>query len=387
MKFSGKHLFKALCHMQYQRRKFIKNTGLATMGVACAGILESFTGEQEPGNNTSKVERAVAMLEDGSSLATPYWVIDSGKEGPSLAMIAAQHGNEVQGAEVARRFQKICLEQLVSGRVYLIPMSNLPAIRKRKHSSDLGAEENNRLNPDKLHNMQSHWPGNPQGNDTARIAWSLDQAVFGQCTHVVDVHCWEHVKAAETLVYYDHEPSRIMGEVTTTRFISSSAIPEVRGNTMMIRRLMVGRGNGAITVELSGQYQMRELQVHTGVSSMVNIAKRLSMIQGEPELAGKHIARRSDNSHEVIASCPGIFMPGFNEEKGKTLAPEDFVVKGQTLGHIINAVDLTKVTILAPVAGYLWQFGVCHWALCDASLPAQHPYVERGDRIALVITF
>lgn len=371
--------------MRYKRRKFIKNTGLATTGLTCAGIMSSFAVEKKLRNNFTSIEKAIAILEDGSSLATPYWMIDSGKKGPSLALIAAQHGNEVQGTEVARRFKKLCSEQLVAGKVWLVPMSNLPAIRKRRHSFDLGPEENNRLNPEKLHNMQRHWPGNPDGNDTARIAWSLDQAVFGHCTHVVDIHCWEHVKAAETLVYNDHEPSRIMGEVTTTRFISSSPIPEVQGTTMMIRRLMVERGNGAITIELSGQYQMREFQVQTGLSSMVNIAKRHGMIQGEPDSSGKHIERRSDNSHEVVASCSGIFMPGFSEEKVKILAPEDYVIKGQPLGHIINEVDLTRVTVEAPAAGYLWQFGVCHWALCDASLPAQHPYVEEGNLLAIVI--
>ena len=119
---------------------------------------------------------------------------------------------------------------------------------------------------------------------------------------------------------------------------------------------------------------------------MVNIAKRLGMIQGEPELPGKHLERRYNNVHEVVASCSGIFMPGFSEQKGELLAPEDYVVKGQPLGHIINEIDLSRVTVEAPVAGYLWQFGVCHWALCDASLPAQHPYVETGDKLALIIT-
>jgi uncharacterized protein len=372
--------------MKYKRRKFIKNTGLASIGIACTGMLQSFAAGEKFRNNNTRVERALATLEDGSSLATPYWITDSGKIGPSLALIAAQHGNEIQGAEVARRFQKICAEQLVAGRVFLIPMSNLPAIRNRRHSFDLGPEENNRLNPEKLHNMQRHWPGNPKGNDTARIAWSLDNSVFRHCSHVVDIHCWEHVKAAETLLYFDHEPSRIMGEVTVTRFISSSPIPKVQGDTMMIRRLMVERGNGSITIELAGQFQMQEAQVQTGLVSMVNIAKRLGMIKGEPESAGQHIERRSDKSHEVVASCSGIFMPGFSEEKGRNLAPEDYVVKGQPLGHIINESDLKKETVCAPVNGYLWQFGVCHWALCDASLPAQHPYVENGDRIALVIS-
>ncbi len=372
--------------MRYNRRKFIKNTVSGTIGITCTSILQSFARERNLRNNKTLVKKAVAILEDGCSLAIPYWMIDSGKRGPSLVLIAAQHGNEVQGAEVARRFQKLCSEQLIAGKVWLIPMANLPAIRKRRHSFDLGPEENNRLNPHKLHNMQRHWPGNPEGNDTGRIAWSLYQSIFRHCSHVVDLHCWEHVKAAETLVYYDHEPSRIMGDVTTTRFISSSPVPEVKSNTLMLRRLMVEKGNGAITIELSGQYQIQELQVQTGLSSMINIAKRLGMIQGEPELSGKHIERRSDNSHEVVASCSGIFMPGFSEEKGRILVPEDNVIKGQMLGHIINEIDLKKEIVHAPVNGYLWQFGVCHWALCDASLPAQHPYVEAGGRLALIIT-
>jgi uncharacterized protein len=371
--------------MMFNRRNFIKSAGLATLGLTGTGNIKSFAVEQTR-NNSIKVDQAVAVLEDGSSLATPYWMIDSGTDGPSLALIAAQHGNEVQGTEVARRFKKICAERLEAGRVWLIPMSNLPAIRKRRHSFDLGPEENNTLNPEKLHNMQRHWPGNKNGNDTARIAWSLDQSVFRHCSHVVDIHCWEHVKAAETLVYSDHEPSRIIGDVTTTRFISYGSTPEIQGDTMMIRRLMVERGNGAITIELSGQYQMREPQVQTGLHSMINIAKRLGMIKGDPEFSMQQIERRADKSHEVAASCSGIFMPGLCKDKTGTLSPEDYVIGGQILGHIIREDDLASVPVISPVSGYLWQFGVCHWALCDASLPAQHPYVETGDRIALVIT-
>jgi hypothetical protein len=68
------------------------------------------------------------------------------------------------------------------------------------------------------------------------------------------------------------------------------------------------------------------------------------------------------------------------------LAPEDRVEQGQSLGHIIRDKDLVAVPIVAPKSGYLWQYGLCHWSLCDASLPALHPYTEEREVIATVVT-
>lgn len=373
--------------MKNSRKDFLKLTGMAGIGLASPGIVHAyaFGRDNKKYRNQVILDRAVATLEDGSELATPFWRIDSGRDGPSLFLIAAQHGNEVQGAEVARRFQEICAMQLVAGSVWLLPMGNLLAIRSRRHSFDLGPEQNNRMS-DGLNNMQRHWPGDPRGNDTARVTYALDQAVIRHCSHGVDIHCWEHHRAAETLVYDDHEPSRLMSEVTTTRFVSYSSIPVLQRETMMIRRLLPERGGGAITIELSGQFQMQERQVQLGLRSMINIARRLGMIDGEPELIeGPKIVRSSETSHEIHAPASGIFMPAARDNKTSNLMPEDYVDEGQSLGHIIRESDLATAAITAPVSGYLSQYGSCHWNLCDASLPAQHPYVEEGDIIAQTV--
>ncbi len=124
--------------------------------------------------NTLEVDYAVATLTDGSELVNPFWRIDSGRDGPCLGMIASQHGNEVQGAEVARRFAQVCAEQLVAGSVHLIPYGNLQAVRARRHSKDLGPEQPGRFSQG--HNIQQVWPGDPEGNDTERAAYALDQA-------------------------------------------------------------------------------------------------------------------------------------------------------------------------------------------------------------------
>jgi uncharacterized protein len=364
------------------RREFVKLCGLAGLGITTPGIFSSHISRFE--SRGLKTFNASAKLEDGSIFITPFWRIDSGKDGPALLLLAAQHGNEIQGVEVALRFREMCSSQLVSGSVWLLPMANIPAIRERRHSVNLGAEQPVSFAGKEGNNMNRHWPGDPHGNDAERIVFSLDQAVVKNCSHGVDIHCWNHFTAASTLAYRDHEPSRLMGEVAATRFINYSNMPVLQGSATMIRRWMPVRDRGAVTIELSGQYQMLERQIMIGLNTMRNISRQLGMIHGDPVLpVGPRAIVSSETSHEVFASCPGIFMPA-SQKDGQTLMTDDFVREGQQLGHIINTCDLSIVPVVSPADGYLYRLGSCH-ENCDVSLPAQHPYVDEGNLLATVI--
>jgi len=265
----------------------------------------------------------------------------------------------------------------VSGSVWLIPMANLPAARVRRHSSDLGPEQPGRFSQG--YNMQGVWPGAPKGNDNERIVYAIDREVFSHCDHYMDMHCWNHFWAAATLAGRNYEPTRLMGDVTTTRFIMWRDSAPATSHPAMSSQIMFERGGMAMCMELSGQYQIVERQVLIGLQSMVNIAKVLGMIEGEPELMeGPRASITPETSHEVHAPCTGLFV-------GAGLIPDDYVEEGQLLGHIISDVDLGSVEITAPVSGYLWKYG-CHRPICDASLSDQHPYADVGDMLALVVT-
>ncbi len=370
--------------MIIKRRDFISLSGRLSIGLAGINMLPPFSPGLVKRRNPNKVtvDNAVATLEDGTVFKTPYWRIDSGKDGHSLLLISAQHGNEVQGTEVARRFKEICSAQLVKGSVWLIPMAELRGIRVRRYTVESLPEK--RIADKAFHKA---WPGDPNGNDTERIAYSLDQAVVRHCSHAMDMHCWAHINAAGTLAEEDKNPSRALGDVTTTRVISYKNTSMPVSEKMIFSQLMFKRGVVFTVMELSGQYQMQQRQVQIGLSSMVNIAKVLGMINGEPILIkGKRAVQNADTTHEVKAPCSGIFMPSAGKDKMSNLIPDDYVEKGQVLGHIIRDKDLEMVMILSPVSGYLSRFGPCHWGLCDASLPAQHPYTEEGETIAIVVT-
>lgn len=371
------------------RREFLKSASLAGVVLTGAGTAPaqiSSQGSQQKHNEVT-VDYAVARLEDGREISNPFWRVDSGQEGPSLALIASQHGNEVQGAEVARRFQEVCAKQLIAGSVWLVPMANLLAVRSRRHSFDLKPEQNNNVNPDKFHNMQKHWPGDSNGNDTARLAYSLDQSVLRHCSHAVDMHCYAHIFAAAAFSDGEHDLSRAMGEVTTTRFIRyrNTVIP--KNGKMMVSQMMRSRGAGIVVMELSGQFQMQERQIQIGLNSMINIAKLLGMMKGKPEsIEGKRAMLIPTKTHEVQAACTGIFTPAAKEGESISIGPDDYVGQGQPIGHIIRENDLETIPLISPVSGYIRRLGVCHWNLCDASLPAQHPYTEEGEKVAEIVT-
>ncbi|MBD3292374.1 MAG: hypothetical protein GF393_05585, partial [Armatimonadia bacterium] len=141
-------------------------------------------------------------LTDGETLRTPWWEIDSGAEGPTLMVIAAQHGNEVQGTEVIRRFAAICAQEMISGRALLVPFGNLPAIRHRRNSIMIGPEEKH-TDLHREYNMNGQWPGDPQGHDIQRLAHDLYEQLVTQATHVVDLHCWNRFWATCTLATDD----------------------------------------------------------------------------------------------------------------------------------------------------------------------------------------
>jgi len=364
---------------------------MVSYSLVSAGILNMSASEKDYKNrfNNVTLNYAIATLEDGSLLATPFWRVDSGKKGSSLLLISAQHGNEVQGVEVARQFKEICVKQLVTGSMWIVPMANLLAIRIRRHSIDLGPEQSGNFTNG--HDMNLVWPGDVGGNNTERIAYALDQAVVRHCSHAVDIHCYSHCLAANVMVFEDCKPSRLMAHFTTTRFITYQRfghLDTISFRKMSFRQLMQKRGVGVIGLEFSGQFQMKERQIQIGLKSLVNIAKHLEIIEGEPQLIeGLRAVRshKSENTYEVYAPCSGIFMPTQRSDRKVTLTTGNYVDKNQLMGHIIRESDLKTVSIIAPVAGYLWQFSSGHPGF-DASLPSQHPYTKEGNIIAIIVT-
>ncbi|MGD9498156.1 MAG: succinylglutamate desuccinylase/aspartoacylase family protein [Armatimonadota bacterium] len=328
------------------------------------------------------LDYAVATLTDGSQVRTPFWHIDSGREGESFLVLAEQHGNEVQGCEVIRRFRAVCEAELRAGEVFLVPFANLPALRHRRSHVSLGPEQP--YEEHQGHNMNRTWPGDPEGNDTERVAHSLHQAVVRHCSRCLDLHSWSRFTASATLARKDNGHSAAMARAAAIRFINWRPPTGQPGSGTTIGGLFNDGANcGAITVELAPQWVIRPREVAQGLRAAMNLAKLFGMVEGEPELPeGPYVEFGLDEEadkarlHRIEAPCSGLFVEA-------DLQTSDAVEAGQPLGHLIRDEDLETVEFTAPVAGYLWNYG-CFRAHSDVGLPGQHPYASPGDLLASI---
>lgn len=331
---------------------------------------------------TSTLAFANATLTDGRVCTIPYWHLDSGRPGEVFLVLAEQHGNEVQGCEVIRRFRQVCEAQLVAGQVYLVPFANPLALRHRRSHVTLGPEQP--YGEADGQNMNLTWPGDAEGNDTARVSYALWQAVGRHCTRCLDLHSWSRFTATAALSRDDVPGSHAMALASAIRFVQGRPRPNpAPGQPSLIGVMFNNYGKAALSIELAPQWVIREKEVALGLRAATNIAKLLGLIEGEIEaLEGPVVHFRQEDkasrTHEVSAPCSGLFV-----ENG--LETSDYVEQGQKLGHIISDETLETVEILSPTSGYLWEYG-CHRTDCDVALPDMHPYADAGDPLASVMT-
>ncbi|MCE5237637.1 succinylglutamate desuccinylase/aspartoacylase family protein [bacterium] len=331
---------------------------------------------------TCELGTITASRRDGAEVRVPYWHLQSGQPGEVLAVTAAQHGNEVQGCEVVRALREVCERDLLRGEVYLIPFTNLPAVQHRRSHTTLEGEQP--YGEDLGENMNRTWPGDPEGNDTERLSHAIHQAVISRCDHVLDLHSWSRFTATCTLVRAECANAMAMADAAQIRFTMKQERPQLPdGAPAPIGVPFNNDGRGALCIELAPQWVIREKEVRQGLRAATNIAKLLHLMDGEMERIGGPLvmfsaADREARTYTLRAPRSGLFV-----ESG--LETSDRVEAGQKLGHLICDDDLTTVDLVAPVSGYLWQYG-CHREHSDVRLPAMHPYADGGDILAAVMT-
>ena len=109
---------------------------------------------------TRKTHTIRASLTRGKQLKVPVWTLDSKLPGPCFLVLAAQHGNEVQGIEAIRQFMDLAEKRLKAGKVIALPFGNLPAIRERRPHIHMKPEQPYADN--RGHNINRTWPGEAQ---------------------------------------------------------------------------------------------------------------------------------------------------------------------------------------------------------------------------------
>ncbi|WP_394741090.1 succinylglutamate desuccinylase/aspartoacylase family protein [Natronococcus roseus] len=314
------------------------------------------------GTHTAE-EVTLARLPSGVEITTTVHSYDGADDGPTLYVQAAQHGREINGTEVLRRFHdRLSLESL-SGRIVAVPVANPLTFDRVSYTTP---EIIDSVNP----NMNRVWPGNADGTLHERMAARL-WGYVGDADAVVDLHTGSPDMLPHVVFLEGDEESHALAEAFgTDLLLSEEADDEAseewhrRGFAGKLRVAAANEGIPSITPELAHNKQILEDAVEIGVDGLLDVCRQLGLLPGEVPAREQTLAR--NHLGQVVADHSGLFRPDPALEIGQPVS------EGDVLGTVYD--PSTYEALQEAVVG---REGLLYTLTQEATVPA-------GEKLASV---
>jgi len=297
-----------------------------------ATVLRLLGADIEPATATRLAWTPASNI-SGLALPTPVLVINGSKQGPTLCLTAAIHGDEINGIEIVRRVMYEINPRKLSGRVIGVPIVNLQ-----------GFQRGSRYLPDRR-DLNRFFPGDRRGSLASRIAASLFKDVLSGCDMLVDIHTGSLRRTNLPQVRAD---MRIPAVARFTEGFDDMIVVHGPGEVGMLRWAFARKDIPAVTLEMGESMRIDEYQIKAGVRGINGVLDKQNMysrsfIWGEPEPVYYR-------SIWVRVEKGGILFGD--------LELDDRVRKGDQLGVVIDPITNETTPILSPIDGILLGMAV-----------------------------
>ncbi|MGH7130216.1 MAG: succinylglutamate desuccinylase/aspartoacylase family protein, partial [Planctomycetaceae bacterium] len=134
-------------------------------------------GKQDvPAGARKTVELSVANLYTHTHLTMPVHIVNGRRDGPTLFLTAAIHGDELNGVEIIKRVLKRALLKSLRGRILAVPIVNV-----------FGFIDQSRYLPDRR-DLNRSFPGRISGSLAARLAHLVATEIVAKADYGIDLH-------------------------------------------------------------------------------------------------------------------------------------------------------------------------------------------------------
>lgn len=299
-------------------------------------------------------EVPIAQTFDKTQLYIPMEIIRGVEDGPVLLLVAAMHGDELNGCEIVKRIlNHRGLHKKLKGTIIALPIVNV-----------FGFNRNVRYLPDRR-DLNRCFPGSRDGSTGARIAHFLLNEVASHCTHAIDFHTGAIHRSnfPQVRASLDLEAVQDMAMSFNLPVILNSSLRE--GS---FRKSLNKMDIPCIVYEGGEALRYEEPIIKAGINGTFAVMTSLGML---PE---KWIKLHTLKKQPFIAKS-SVWMRAPDAGSMRLNKPlGSFIQKGDIVGVISNAFGLSKVNLIAQHAGVI--IGI-----------ANMPLVMPGDAIIHVATF
>jgi len=284
----------------------------------------------------------VGLLPDGNMLEIPVHLAAGTKEGPTVLITNALHGDALSVSATIGEFYNSLNPEGMAGAVAVIPVCNpLAAATNTRHTLQDGWNMN-RVFPARFNN-----PHNP-GWVTQQMAVTLTEAV-DECDVILDFH-----SGSDTVIHYIYarttDPDARDHALELSQMFGFECIyagtPAFSGT---ITDYAASLGKDALLVEHGG-IDIPWARKQEAIRGIYNILKYKGMLPGTPELPAEQIVIRDKQRPLLRMRNGGWFIP----EVGIDMLNKP-IAKGALLGKVINPYTFETVESL--------------YAPCEATIP------------------
>lgn len=277
----------------------------------------------------------------GADAATeiPLTIIHGARPGPTLAVIAGNHGYEYPPILAAQQLAQEIHPAALSGTIYLVQVANVPAFLGRSLF----------VNPVDGKNLNRVYPGRADGSQSERIAFAITHEVIEKCDALMDMHGGDGSESLRPYVYQtvtgnaalDARTAAMTAATLFDHIVVDRDRPKDAAHSVYCTNTAITRGKPAVTLEC-GYLGTRDPEAVDRLRRAVfNVLRHLKMLDGEA-LAADHPTRLE---RAVILPSPatGIYFPLV--ERGTHVA------EGAPLARITDFFGHETALLRAPFAG------------------------------------
>lgn len=258
---------------------------------------------------------------------TPVWVVRGASRGPTLCLVAGIHGDEINGAEIARRVYADVQPQALAGTLVVMPAVN-----------SYGFRTGNRYMPDRR-DLNRSFPGSRDGSVASLVAHAVFEKVIRGCDALVDLHTGSFSRTNSPQIRADLASESAL---ELARQFGVGVVLGGKGPHGSLRREAMEAGIPAIIYEAGEPLRFEREEIERGAQGIRNVMGFLGMQPGGVEHPRARVFRRT-TWVRVPVGDGGIFFP--EVELGGRVA------EGDLLGTVTSPDDFREVEIRAPRSG------------------------------------
>jgi len=198
-----------------------------------------------------------------SPMDLPIRVIRGKKDGPTIFISAAIHGDELNGIEIIRRFRKLNILKRLKGTIVLIPIVNI-----------YGVMTLSRYMPDRR-DLNRSFPGTKKGSLASRVAKVFFDEIVSKCDFGIDLHTAAIHKSnlPQIRTNLDNEFTYNLAKIFEAPIVLHS---ELRDGSL--RAEAQEKEIPVLLYEAGEALRFDETSIRIGVKGIVNVLRELDML-------------------------------------------------------------------------------------------------------------